>query len=943
MSIISYAQNFEDVMLWRALGHIEHGFYIDIGAQDPVIDSVSLAFHEHGWNGIHVEPTPRYAEMLRQNRPGDIVIQAAVGEGPSVLSFFEIPGSGISTADLNIANQHRERGFDIQEITVPCIALSDVFDSCNGREIHWLKIDVEGYEKKVLSSWGFATARPWIAIIESTLPLTQVESHETWEDLVIRQGYHFVYFDGLNRYYVSNDHAELNAAFSYPPNVFDGFFLNGTASAPFHKLIENRHQENINKLLDQATQEKISEEHEIERIVDNIESLDMPQNGNAKYNKKSLIDLLQHQFAHQAEMANQLMMSQKKLSKEIADLSENHSEQARNLQSHHVEHEKMLVQQWNNNNQERVQRERVLIEKVDQAKHALENTLRLHSARESALTQQLFSEKQALLLLQQGSKQRERAHLSQINQVRKELEIILREQIEREQKIAFQLNTLQQEKIRQALEYSEQTNALRLQHNVQEASLRELLQYKNEDIQRIQTIFSQHKQNMLKEIREIENLAARKVNDIILKHEEKERNLKIEFNEERQFWVRKFEEEQEALKKLRLDSTEFETSLNKDISVLQEHIYCLQREKQLLTQKHNLELCKNIEDHKKIITTFTVLEEKLRTEFWEEQQVNKKILNLLTEAQQNLASMQASLSWRITAPIRALKSFVSRLNSFHHENSSSNDVFNLNAVELKAATPFLKTAMAEPQSSADSKVPGVSPSETPPVSTPTSEADSDLNSVEKPPIESKIPFSISLTMHSSACPSKISGLLEFHDHEFVQHAYLALLGRESDTEGLNHYVNRLRTGTSKIQILEQLNSSKEGKKYASKLPGLDAALRRHKISNYPLLGFFFRKIYGIEGNHPVDRKLRAIENQIHVYGEESSRRLSQMEASVANLHQIILQQTKMLSDSVYRTQPNAGASTGTSESDEFKQLSPKAKNIYFKLKKAASINAGRAA
>ena len=32
MSFISYAQNFEDVMLWRALKHISEGFYIDIGA-----------------------------------------------------------------------------------------------------------------------------------------------------------------------------------------------------------------------------------------------------------------------------------------------------------------------------------------------------------------------------------------------------------------------------------------------------------------------------------------------------------------------------------------------------------------------------------------------------------------------------------------------------------------------------------------------------------------------------------------------------------------------------------------------------------------------------------------------------------------------------------------------------------------------------------------------
>lgn len=56
MTFISYAQNFEDVRLWRALKQFEHGFYIDVGANDPSHDSVTKAFYDHGWHGINVEP-----------------------------------------------------------------------------------------------------------------------------------------------------------------------------------------------------------------------------------------------------------------------------------------------------------------------------------------------------------------------------------------------------------------------------------------------------------------------------------------------------------------------------------------------------------------------------------------------------------------------------------------------------------------------------------------------------------------------------------------------------------------------------------------------------------------------------------------------------------------------------------------------------------------------
>ena len=64
--LISYAQNFEDIMLWRALARVEGGCYIDVGAQSPHVDSVSKVFYEHGWRGIHVEPMAMYAEELQR-------------------------------------------------------------------------------------------------------------------------------------------------------------------------------------------------------------------------------------------------------------------------------------------------------------------------------------------------------------------------------------------------------------------------------------------------------------------------------------------------------------------------------------------------------------------------------------------------------------------------------------------------------------------------------------------------------------------------------------------------------------------------------------------------------------------------------------------------------------------------------------------------------------
>lgn len=55
MTFVSYAQNFEDVLLWPALHDVEHGAYLDVGVQDPVIDSLGLTFFKSGCRGTNAE------------------------------------------------------------------------------------------------------------------------------------------------------------------------------------------------------------------------------------------------------------------------------------------------------------------------------------------------------------------------------------------------------------------------------------------------------------------------------------------------------------------------------------------------------------------------------------------------------------------------------------------------------------------------------------------------------------------------------------------------------------------------------------------------------------------------------------------------------------------------------------------------------------------------
>ncbi|MDQ8699883.1 FkbM family methyltransferase [Hyphomicrobium sp. LHD-15] len=228
---VSYAQNFEDVLLWRALKDVKDGFYIDVGAQDPVTDSVSFAFYERGWRGLHVEPVPMYAEKLRASRPEEEVVQAAVSCEEGALPFFEVTATGLSTGKEAVAKRHSEGGLDVNELQVRSVRLSTLLDQYIDKDIHWLKIDVEEMEREVITSWSPSTVRPWIVVVESTRARSPELNYLEWEAEILALGYEFAYFDGLNRFYVHSDRSHLKSLLEVGPNVFDDFVVG--KSTPF--------------------------------------------------------------------------------------------------------------------------------------------------------------------------------------------------------------------------------------------------------------------------------------------------------------------------------------------------------------------------------------------------------------------------------------------------------------------------------------------------------------------------------------------------------------------------------------------------------------------------------------------------------------------------------------------------------------------------------------
>jgi FkbM family methyltransferase len=216
MTAVSYAQANEDLLLFDALREVspEVGFYIDVGANDPEKDSVTKLFYDQGWRGVNIEPSPEWFARLTEARVRDINIQAVASNRPGNIMFHDVLGEQLGTVVDEYAKHHSDLGKSLRSSWMKTVTLTQICEKHAPKEIHFLKIDVEGHEAEVLEGMDFARFRPWILVIEATEPNTSTPTHQKWDQRVRDAGYQFVFTDLLNRYYVSEEHSELTSRLS---------------------------------------------------------------------------------------------------------------------------------------------------------------------------------------------------------------------------------------------------------------------------------------------------------------------------------------------------------------------------------------------------------------------------------------------------------------------------------------------------------------------------------------------------------------------------------------------------------------------------------------------------------------------------------------------------------------------------------------------------------
>lgn len=138
----------------------KNGYFVDLAATDGVkINNTLLMEKELDWNGICIEPNPKYIKQLKENRKC-FVSNAVVDSVNDEIVKFRIDNDELGgIVDNDTDNNYQIRGSQLKNATILDLktkTLESILDEFNSpKVIDYLSLDVEGCEERILYNFPF--------------------------------------------------------------------------------------------------------------------------------------------------------------------------------------------------------------------------------------------------------------------------------------------------------------------------------------------------------------------------------------------------------------------------------------------------------------------------------------------------------------------------------------------------------------------------------------------------------------------------------------------------------------------------------------------------------------------------------------------------------------------------------------------------------------------
>lgn len=166
----SFSQAGEDMLLRGIFRYVNNGFFVDIGAYDPVIGSNTFFFYKlRNWTGINIEPNPVNFALFEKHRKKDINLNIGISEKEQQLDYYmfdNLPAMNTFSKEFLIESNLEPYVSEVKKIKTN--SLKNILGQYNpsNRPIDIMNIDVEGMDLQVLNSNDWEKYIPKCIVIE---------------------------------------------------------------------------------------------------------------------------------------------------------------------------------------------------------------------------------------------------------------------------------------------------------------------------------------------------------------------------------------------------------------------------------------------------------------------------------------------------------------------------------------------------------------------------------------------------------------------------------------------------------------------------------------------------------------------------------------------------------------------------------------------------------
>lgn len=190
-SVLSYAQEGEDMILLRFFNYRKKGFFVDVGAHHPTRFSNTYRLYVYGWRGINLDATPGSMKEFNQLRPEDINLEIAISDETAHKDFFVFDDAALNTfSEQDAENLIKNGEFKFKnKLSIQTHRLSEVLDKKlpPHTRIDLLNIDVEGHGMEVLKGADIERFKPALILIETgSLDMHHLQASDEYDYLVKR-------------------------------------------------------------------------------------------------------------------------------------------------------------------------------------------------------------------------------------------------------------------------------------------------------------------------------------------------------------------------------------------------------------------------------------------------------------------------------------------------------------------------------------------------------------------------------------------------------------------------------------------------------------------------------------------------------------------------------------------------------------------------------------